>query len=264
MFIWNGGPQAKLFCEIGSLEKREQDDCRMVTIDDGYVYIYKPSGKVQEERTEKRENNKYDKPKSISIKLLKKVTVAKVPLVLSSMRVNQAVSRGTFFEFTSLNGTYKGNRAAIQAVTQDWENNFTVDPLDCLSSIELETLVAKQFEENGCFVPAYKGGYLKDVDLFVTPDKNIEICGFPLLERETKNIQIKLAKLSSREIKEWLDKNEDNIFISLGDWNDDHVSSSPRVLTRKWLRSAIKAAPQTNEWLQRSLEWLPIDKRENT
>jgi hypothetical protein len=38
--------------------------------------------------------------------------------------------------------------------------------LRCLSSMEFETLIAKIFEEQGYFVPAYRGGTLRRYDLF--------------------------------------------------------------------------------------------------
>lgn len=256
-------PQATLFCEIGSLRKDEQQNCRIVTIDDGLIHIYLPDGKLKEEKCELRESGKKVIPKTMPIKLIETVTVSKAPLVLSSMKVNQAVSRGTFFEFSNRSGAYKGNRAAVQAVTADWEDGFKVDPLDCLSSLEFETLVAKLFEEHGCFVPAYKGGYLRDVDLFVTPNETKEFCGVKLTKGKTKSIQLKLSSPSGKEINEWLgaDSKEKgkkhNLFISLNDGE-----SSQQMLTKKWLREALHESNKTNEWFQKLLKWLPKSKRE--
>ena len=59
---------------------------------------------------------------------------------------------------------YEGNIAAIKYLIGEL-NDFKIDPLKTLSSVQLETLVVKIFEKNGAFIPAWRGGTLKDIDI---------------------------------------------------------------------------------------------------
>ena len=85
--------QAMLFCEIGNLKKVDQSNCRIVTIDSGFIYIYAPEGRMKEEKTVVRENGTRVMPKTMAIRMIKKLSVSEAPLILSSMKVNQAISR---------------------------------------------------------------------------------------------------------------------------------------------------------------------------
>jgi hypothetical protein len=44
-----------------------------------------------------------------------------------------------------------------------------------LSSVQFETLIAKLFEEQGCFVPAYRGGATQGIDIIAFNDSENEI-----------------------------------------------------------------------------------------
>ena len=65
--------------------------------------------------------------------------------------------------------------------------------LECLGSVELETLVAKVFEAAGCFVPAYRGGCIQDLDLFAHNYRavDIELDGLVVPAGERISIQVK-------------------------------------------------------------------------
>jgi hypothetical protein len=270
-------PQSKSgvseFIKMGYSKPEEQEVVQLVTIDDGNVWVYRPAGEIREAdqitfRRAKSNELVTDIPKVIPIEHIRTLSIAEVPLVLSSMKVNQSFSRGTFREIDrKREGAYLGNIAAIQYVTDIWEQNFQVDPLDCLSSLEFETLIAKIFEEFGCFVPAYKGGFLKDFDLIIKADKNLRIENIHLNEGVPFCIQLKLRFEKSPELEEWIGSgNGSHIAISLDKEKDlDDLFSNTTIRScvkgRDWIRSTLLRLPITSRWLEQSLHWLPESRR---
>ncbi len=246
----------------------------IVTIQNGHIWIFNPVGQVEDGDEISFKRPKSDKTETDILKIMPiKVLpgfpkkVSQVPLILASMRVNQAFSRNTFREIDA--EKYKGNIAAIQSVIQgkDWQTGFKVDPLECLSSIELETLVAKLFEAHGCFVPAYKGGFLADVDLFVTPRSRVDLAGTCLdptncdSDERTWSIQIKLTEEKDKRLDDWL-QSKRHLLVTLSESVDMRQPSySSRHLSRKWFRDALAQTPSVNEWLKESLAWLPMGRQ---
>jgi hypothetical protein len=244
----------------------------IVTIDEGYVWFYEPSGPVRMMDDNKspvrqeRGQDWFDWPKAFPIKLLCKKHVKNVPLVLSSMKSNQWMTRGTFREIEpDRGGAYLGNIAAIQSVLKRWQPNFKIDPLDCLSSLDFETLIAKILEEHGCFVPAYKGGFLKDVDLIAKPTKTKSIAGMSIESGQSIALQLKLSidrrllsDLRNKKVEYLIGLNDDE---SLSE-NFANSEFKNLCLGRSWLRKALLESPFTCEWLKQSLEWLPLENRD--
>jgi hypothetical protein len=119
--------------------------------------------------------------------------------------------------------------------------------LECLSSVELETLVAKLFEAAGCFVPAYRGGCVKDVDLFAHNEsgETIEFGKLVLAPRQRLAIQVKgwnrLKKCPS----------EVDCLIGF------EAPNLPGCYDGDWLLSQVKRFPKVVDWLKHSLNWLP-------
>jgi hypothetical protein len=270
-------PGVSKFIEVGDCGPEAQRLVQFVTIDDGYVWVYRPIKKIKEDdpiefrrRKGKVLEDVIDIPKVIPVEHIRKVAIAEVPLVLSSMKVNQAFSRGTFREIDrDKKGAYLGNIAAIQHVTGNWEETFEVDPLDCLSSLEFETLIAKIFEECGCFVPAYKGGFLKDFDLIVKLDQNTNpsIGNVHLKHGVPFCIQLKLRFDQSPELEQWIRSGDgSHIAISL---DQDHeldslfsdASIRQCVKGRSWIREVLVKLLKTKKWLNQSLHWLPESRR---
>jgi hypothetical protein len=117
-----------------------------------------------------------------------------------------------------------------------------------LSSVELETLVAKLFEAAGCFVAAYRGGCIKHVDLFAHNDgaRTIKLGKLELLPKRTYTIQVKL-KLQAR-LKKCPD--EVDCLIALD------APKQPNCYDANWLLEQVKRCPEVRRWLKRSLRWL--------
>ncbi|MGN6238024.1 hypothetical protein [Dyella sp.] len=186
-----------------------------------------------------------------------------VPLVLSSMKANQAFSRNTFTEIGGGSfDRYRGNVAALKAMLREKDKGFRVDPLDCLSAVEFETLVAKLFEAQGCFVPAYRGGVMKDVDLYVHT-RGARSGAIKLPPDGVLSVQLKLsAKADDKSLVNWLMADPRRLLISL----DDSVSPAAaccheRWITRGEIRTWIDVTPAVSAWLERSLDWLPQEWR---
>lgn len=264
------------------LQIREEADQRrirpvIVTIDSGYVWLYELVGQVQSgEAVHFTRDGKpaWDLPKLYDISLVvPRRNASSVPLVLASMKTNQAFSRGTFVEIPSSTThernkrSYDGNIAALYSVMGCWPEGFSIDPLKALSSVELETLVAKIFEELGCFVPAYRGGVLAISDLYIYPPAAGVELQSNIWYRNALSLQIKLhieSRGDWQEQRNWTNRSPDNVLLTL-----QRQHSLPKglqfrpgsLLTREWLDESLRRCPRTAEWLTRSLEWLPAERR---
>lgn len=240
--------EASQFVEIGSHPK-EFENITIVTIDEGYVWIYRPKGEILENPVD---GYPRDLPKFFPVEILAKRPVKDVPFILASMRVNQAFSRGTFVQIKEEAGYGLGNIAAIEAVLKQEKKanrpEVEADPLDCLSSVELETLIAKIFENNGFFVPAYRGGVLADIDLIVHNRTSLEIDldGLRVEPAQSKTIQIKL-----QTNKPGKDKGQANYLITASS-----LKSGAACFGREWLYEQINKVQSVKDWLDESLSWL--------
>jgi hypothetical protein len=233
--------EARQFCLIG-LDPTRRDETTIITIDDGYVWIYKPVGEITESKNWEGYN---ENVKSFPVEILAEKQVKDVPLILASMKSNQAFSRGTFAEIKE---RYFGNILAIEYLLG---NRVKVpsrfSPLDCLSSLEFETLVAKIFETHGCFVPAYKGGYMKDIDLIAKnyTEKEIFMDGLYIPSKSTISIQVKLRFENKQP------KRQVGVDYNIG----LDIETNEFNFGREWILKQTEI-PLIKDWLTRSTEWL--------
>jgi hypothetical protein len=263
------------FLKINEEMDAKKYDAHIVTIDSGFVWIYRLIGKPKNgEKVQFKRSNQsnteesIDLPKYFDIELLScedepsPFPISKVPYVLASMKSNPAFSRSTFAEIGK-NEKYSGNLAAIQFLTGRWQDGFVVDPLDCLSSVEFETLLAKLFEDKGCFVPAYKGGFLRDIDFFATVPSDFKMSGMAKPAGEIISVQVKLKISDVKEQKnlsEWMEKSALHYLISLDSVCPPFLkkyADSGNYLTREWVRESIRKSRASSEWFERSTKWLP-------
>lgn len=242
-----GDSQARNFYESSLPEFRAKTI--MVVISGGTAWFLKPADRLIEHNDPTDNENLW---KIMPVEVISAEKLADVPLVLASINVNAYLSRGTYRKITNW-----GNIKAIH-YSLDWPlpnehlaaDAFTsIRLLECLSSIEQETLVAKVFEAAGCFVPAYRGGQVKDVDLFVYNDGETEkqLDGLSVPPKSGKAIQVKgYTKL--KKCPESVD-----YLIGLG------IANSSNTFNENWLLNQVKAFPTVRNWLIRSLHWLPND-----
>lgn len=248
-----------LFGRVGQDEKL-REAARIVTISEGFVWLYAFAGKIRRlKRRRSKPNEKVaDVPKVIPIRLFKKRRLQKVPLILASMTANQHFTRGTFAKIDD--EKYPGNVAALDVL---WRRTpRRISRLQCLSSIELETLVAKILEANGAFVPAYKGGFLKGIDLFAYT-RTAGLCGLPLAQSRSGDkvatVQVKLRVTDAKELSRWLEDEWGRCVITVEDHPCDELADlhGQVYFTRDWIESALKTAPAVMRWLNRSTWWYP-------
>lgn len=230
-------------------ERRHREDTRMVVIHDGEVWILRPDGDVSFLPSEAGSAGPHT-PKVMPVKILAHKKAKDVPLVLASITANQFFTRGTFRKINDW-GNFKAiDRAAGGPCKgEHWqpENQGPEQLIECLSSIELETLVAKLLEAKGCFVPAYRGGLMKDVDLIANNYSRAPI-NFAFLTLQPK-------KQVSFQIKRWADgmtkPSSVDCLVGLG-------VKGPGVIDAKKLLSLVYECPDVNTWFHLSLsEWLP-------
>ena len=222
----------------------------MVVIHSGKVWILRPDGRVHFGPEFSHSTGPLT-PKMLPVEILAEKTAAEVPMVLASMGVNQYFTRGTFREVN-----HWGNFKAIDVVLnqagvgQHWdkEKQTAAQLLECLSSMELETLIAKLLEEHGCFVPAYRGGLMKDIDLFAHNDRegSLDLGGLSIPPGGRVSIQIKSwsGKIECPKTVDYL------IGLDVRDRN---------AFDAGWILGRVLEAPATRTWLRRSLEWLPSE-----
>jgi hypothetical protein len=242
-FLAYGGAreQGRLFFECG----HNPSDKVIVVIYDGQVVFLEPTGEVVFEKSTVRPNGT-GYVKLLPVKLTSTMTVTDIPLVLAGIGANRYYSSGTFREIGG-----NGNKLAIKSVL-----NQPISPpsppnvlaaIECLGSVELETLVAKLFEEAGCFVPAYLGGNMQGADLFVynKTTEIINIATIVLKPGDKKSIQVKLGTNLTRP------PTGVDILIA------GNVATTPQTFGNQWFHNALKQSQKTREWLYMSLAWLP-------
>jgi hypothetical protein len=227
----------------------------IVVVSDGFVWFLKPAENLEEH--DPGTESEYTL-KMMPVVILLKLKQADVPPVLAGINANSYLNRGTYREIKNW-GNIKAIECALdhplpqEHLTQ--ENCTASRLLECLSSVELETLVAKLFEAVGCFVPAYRGGCVKDVDLFAynESDRTIELGELVLTPKKRMTIQVK----GGHRLKKC--PSEVDCLIGF------EISSLPKSLKHPncydgdWLLNQVKRFPEVIGWLKKSLSWLPSE-----
>lgn len=256
------------FLTLTAKARKEHFDPIIVTIGSGHAWIYRPIGEPKSGdkfKFKRKEEWAFDLPKYYEVEFIADgIPISSVPYILASMKANQAFSRGTFREIRSVAAdelvSYRGNVAAIQSLI-GWEPGFSVDPLECISSIEFETLIAKLFEGNGFFVPTHRGGVLRDVDLFAYLETDAENRLLDVGKRRVLSIQLKMAVRSKGariQLGEWLQSSNENYLITLESRPSIELKEfgdQGRYLTREWVKSAVARSSSVDRWFSRSLQW---------
>lgn len=186
-------------CEFINLYK-ENKEARIITIGSEKIWIYKIKGQIKNGKIE------FDKfrQKYYDIEIIKHSKIEDVPYILATMKTNQAFSRNTFRKIDEKK--YEANIAAIKSLIGEL-NDFKINPLKTLSSVQLETLVVKIFEKKGAFIPAWRGGTLEGIDIIAKFEGNIPDNLFKTKIKEKNiNIQVKM-QLNDKKKLEKLKKN---------------------------------------------------------
>jgi hypothetical protein len=247
-----GKTQSRVFWQRGHSKLR--DATIMVVISNGRLRLLKPAGKVEFSRPYSLPDGTRFTTKEMPVEILRELWCKDVPPVLAGVACSQYHGRRTFTEI----GNW-GNLKAIDYVLgrlkvgvlptgAHWnlKHQTAAQLLECLGSTELETLVGKLFEANGCHVPAYLGGTLKDIDIFAYNDRSspVTVGGISILPRERISIQVKgWSGLTCPQAVDYL--------IGLD------AQPNPKTFNAEWLLSAVLQTPPVLAWMKRSLDWLP-------
>jgi hypothetical protein len=223
----------------------------MVVIDAGEVWVLKPAGEVKFLPSEPNEEGHPHTPKAMPVAIVTRLPCKAVPTVLAGIGANQYYTRGTFRALNDW-GNFKAVDWAASRVGRGGHWNLDANGpdqlLECLGSTELETLVARLFEAQGCFVPAHRGGLMKDIDVFAHNDgaKPIRMGSLLIPARGSISVQV----------KRWADgmKCPSNVdcLVGLG-------VTGPNTIDAGQLLHLVREAPSVARWLRRSLDWLPSE-----
>jgi hypothetical protein len=245
------GKQAKDFY-VSSLP--ENRDRRLISvIERGKGWIVKPAGDIEEVDPQQIGiDDQVNIWKIIPVSIESKFSLKNVPHILAGINSNAYLGRGTYREIP-----YWGNIKAIHYVLglpfpdeHLWTGNCTPKHLlECLSSLELETLIAKILEAAGCFVSAYRGGFIPDIDLFArnTSSDKINLDGFEIPPNERFSVQVK----GLNRVKKVADSAD--YFIGL------EVPPSDKSFDAIWIYKQVIRFPLVTKWLRESLSWLPVE-----
>ena len=225
------------------------------------LYIYQKAGPLEEitslsvDKENYKTCNYVDNAIGFKIKLLKKIKVVECPLVLATIKSNTRLTMGTFKSIEDPNNSeshmnsYFGNIKALKYILNGKKEKIAVDSfaeyMECLSPIEFETLIAKLKEEEGYFVPAYKGGMLKDYDLICKRDSRQE------------NIQIKL-NLSKDTYNKYKKK---GLIIYCVSKSEKIVDPTVTIYDWQDIEKQINKSQNTKKWLSQTLDWVYIKEK---
>lgn len=225
----------------------------IVVVGHGTVWILQPDGNLVEHDPSTPEEVAKDIWKMMPVKVLKKMPAKDVPPVLAGINASAYLNRGTFRELNNWGNIKALHVAAGRPIPAEQllpENCQAPQLLECLSSVELETLVAKLFEEAGCFVAAYRGGCVQDVDLFVHNDGSEKICIDALTIAPGQRLAV--------QVKGWspLKACPPEVDCLVG---FEVPLAPPTCFNANWLLARVMEYPQVLAWLKRSLYWLPAE-----
>jgi hypothetical protein len=193
-------------------------------------------------------------PKIMPVKNIKKYEIANVPHVLATLPTSQHYTQGTCRKIDA-----KKDWGAIQAIKHVLSNQkieVTAEDyhrlIELLDPYELETLVFLILKNAGLFVPAWRGGTQKGIDIIGRNKTESQIKLPPVSFEPGKGKTFQIKK-SICKIGEVLDKAD---FIVNVDTNIN--GKADKILDAKWLLKQIKSKKQreTKEWLINSLDWV--------
>lgn len=247
--------EAKAFVGVADNEN-EWSSVKISIIDDGYVWIVSPSGKIEEFNKMKIPAiPSRDTMKCMQVKILAKKRQQDVPFILASQRVNRYFSSGTFTELSK--DKFWANKLAIELIckqpsrlsVKEISRNIT-SPVELLSSSELETLVARILEEHGFFVASRVPGGLQNIDIIAWNDnsRNVNLHGLKVESGCSVSIQIKQGDIDFKKY----DNVEIDYFIATG---NEKRYRTQNLLGLDWFDFILESSPKSAAWLKRSTRW---------
>jgi len=222
----------------------------MVVVGQGKVWFLRPAGSIESHDPSTPEQESEHIWKMMPGEIICTKAAKDVPPVLAGINANAWLSRGTFRELRNWGNVKAVCASAGIPIPSEQLQASNCNPsqlLECLSSVELETLVAKLFESADCFVPAYRGGCIRDIDLFVHNDGDKEVALGALRIRPKSRVSV--------QVKGWTDLKkcpaEVDYLIGLD------LPVSDKCFDGDWLLRQVRQKQRVKDWLMRSMNWLP-------
>ena len=243
-----GSSQPRVFFEIGA-DQKSWNETRMVVVCEGVVWVLKPAGEVIFMPEIDRPDKTRCTPKAMPVDVLARCPMKDVPPVLACIGVNQFYVRGTFRRINHW-GNFKAIDQTVGApcTGEHWDlaKQGPTQLLECLGSVEFETLIAKLLEARGFFVPAYRGGVIQHIDLFAhnDTDADLDLEGLKILARQAASIQVKTWS-NGKAKTEAVDYLIGFDVKGAGTFNSE------------WVLKQVLDCHSAAAWLKRSLNWLP-------
>lgn len=275
-----------------AIEREDYKSTYFITKSDGFIRVFVPSENKLHQLISGGENqllmDDSEQNAKVNVKYCRVDEVINqgsgrlnvVPQVLATITNNQYVGRSTivtlyddankadselyahntmaFCAFTLENLRSKANESHGETLLNTARkiletSDFFEKPWLCLSSIQLETLVAKLFEEQGYHVSSYAGGSTEEYDMVVTP----------VTESARSNMTQLMATLDMQgpQLLVQVKREKPKKYESRGDvlnvfGTDRHPSVTQSGLSEDWLKAMLDESPKTNEWLRFENQWL--------
>ncbi len=234
----------------------------------GFVWILRPSGPMYEMEREEFEArvgptiHSDDVPKIVPVHVLYRQRVTHVPGLVAQLTANRHLSSSTFKEISDDFGTVVSIehvlfKAGIQdrypAITPDKRDYYHL--LQCLGGNELIVLIARILEENGLWVPAPTGGFVKNIDMIAYNDTPHTIALDELAVPPRRyfragaiTIQVRGVVQDTRPVR----SPEIDYVVQI------NAEPGPGVLGCRWIESRLWNAPASRQWLERIVRWVPF------
>ena len=244
------------FSQLREFFNAKKDNAKFIIFGDKNIYICEPKGEIEDlsedkckkydeeireflkNRFPKRWNEFYKAmkiyeneipqhiPKVVEVEKIETKGVRETPHILATLRCNQYYNRSTCREITDF-GAVQAIKYCLKGKIEEPKN--AKDLLNFLSPYELETLLFLVLKNRGLFVPAWRGGTLKDIDIigYNLGEGTIEMPPVTF-EQEPKTFQVKKEADEASKNADW------TVAINFKGKND-----AERVLTAEWLLDQI-------------------------
>ncbi len=246
-----GGNEPREFVRRGEASLREKT--LMVVLHAGEALVLQPAGSVEFLPSAENSEGEWLTTKAMPVEIITRRAMKEVPPVLAGLSANQFYTRGTFRPLNDW-GNFKAVDWVVGRVgkSDHWklEDNGPDQLIECLGSTELETLVAKLLEDCRFFVPAYRGGVMKDIDLFGHNDTKQPIGIGSLTVPPGRSISVQVKRWAKgMECPDGVD-----LLVGIG-------VTGPNTIDAEMLISLVNQSVAVRGWLHRSLHWLPEEFR---
>ena len=244
----NGGAkEVRAFIGCGEAPKSSL----FIVIHDGKIWFLRPAGEVMFGNRIEKEDGEWHTPKRMHVEIIGggPRSLVDVPEVLATLPANQYLARGTFRQITDW-GSLKAIdvAAGIPRNGEHWDpEQQTADQiLECIGSPAMETLVAKILEGNGCFIPAHRGGMLKDIDIIAHNDSS--------QEKRIGEMVIPAKSAKTIQVKRWA---TGVVKPRAADYLVGIDAKGLGGLGASWILAEAKKCQAVWQWFTRSIGWLP-------